>query len=314
MNFKIFTATVCSMVFFASQAMQAESILMSDMPEVSPIGENTHPAMGTDTVSHETTVSQVTRYNNILSKTVTTVECNDTVSTPTVRWNLAFNIAALSGDKKREKSGDDARAIPPLKFEAKYPTIYLGLVDHTGDAFSLDMIRSYDAGFYLLKGGWAITKDDPNDIFGVTAAFGVGATVLALDDQDVFYIDNEGMTVCTPLEGEVYHKSRMSYYNFRLPVSFQWSGRVGRSVGFCSFGVEAEYRYHIHSYVNYKGDANHRMASHSLAVHPWAFNYLFQFGRGDWGFFLRGSFTRFFDKAKTDLGGRPVSVGASFTF
>ncbi len=89
---------------------------------------------------------------------------------------------------------------------------------------------------------------------------------------------------------------------------------MGRSIGFFSFGVEAEYRHHIRSYISVRGDANRRMASHSLAVNPWSCNYLMQAGRGDWGFLLRGSFTEFFDKKSTDMGGKTVLVGVSLTF
>lgn len=314
MNFKISTVTVCAMALFSSQVVKAGSITLSDMPEVASIGENPDTALVADTVSHETTVSQVTRYNNILSKTVTTVERNDTLSAPIVRWNLAFNIAALSGDKKDKGGREDALALAPLKFEAKYPTVYFGKADHTSDAFALDLSRSFVCGVYLLKGGWAFTKNNPDNVFGVTAALGWSSTYLTLDDKDVFYIDEEGRTVCSPLEGQSYHKPRLSYWSLRLPVSLQWSYRVGRRVDFFSVGAEAEYRSHIRSYVSYKGDANHRMASHPLAVNPWACNLLIQWGINHWGLFMRTSFTEFFDHKSTDLGGRPVEVALSVTF
>lgn len=289
-------------------------MVLSDKSDISSTVGNGVPVTIADTVSSETTVSQVRHYNNILSKTVTTVERDDTVYAPVVRWNLAFNIGALSGGRKENGAAKKALGLPPVKFEAKYPTIYFGLVDNSSDAFSVDLTRSSEVGMYLLKGGWTIYQKDADNVYGVTAALGFSYTNLALDDKDVFYVDEEGMTVCAPLEDLVYHKPRMNYWSYRLPVSFQWSCRMGRSVGFFSFGVEAEYRHHIRSYISVRGDADHRMASHSLAVTPWSGNYLMQAGRGNWGFLVRGSFTGFFDKKSTDLRGQTVLVGISLTF
>lgn len=315
MNFRISTVTVCAMAFFSSQVMLAESFLLSDLPEAPFVCESPIPATDSDTVFYETTVSQVKHYNNILSKTVTTVERNDTVSKPTVRWNLAFNIAALSGDKNDNIFDNEALSFPPLtKFDAKYPTVYVGMVDNSSDAFALDLTRSFECGMYLFKGGWSFTKDFLSHTFGVTTALGFSRTMLALDDKDVFYVDDKGMTVCSPMEGMTYHKPRMTYWSYRVPVSLQWMERTNRSTTFFSVGVEAEYRHHIRSYVSVKGDANHRIASHSLAVLPWSCNYLLQVGRGSWGFIWRGSLTEFFNKKSTDLGGRTVMFAISLAF
>lgn len=190
----------------------------------------------------------------------------------------------------------------------------MGIADHTSDAFALDLSRSFVCGVYLLKGGWALSKKNPNKDFGVAAAFGWSYTYLALDDKDVFYIDEEGKTVCSPLEGQIYHKPRLRYWSLRLPVSLQWSTREGRRVEFISVGAEAEYRSHIRSEVDYKGDANHRMTHHSLAVNPWSCNFLLQYGFNHWGFLMRTSFTEFFDHKSTDLGGRLFEGTLSVTF
>ncbi len=139
MEFKIFMATVCTMALFSSQAIQAESVVLSDKSDISSVAGNSVPAAAADTVFSETTVSQVRHYNNILSKTVTTVERGDTVYAPVVRWNLAFNIGALSGGRKQNGVAKEVPGLPPLEFEAKYPTIYYGLVDQTSDAFSLGL-------------------------------------------------------------------------------------------------------------------------------------------------------------------------------
>lgn len=314
MNYRFLVPAMCVALLFASQTLQAASLPSSDMGESASVMDSTAVVSASDP-DREKVVSHVYHYNSILSKTVTTEERNDTVLESKIRWNLSFSLpAALSGDNQKSLDGKKVNANRPMKLEACYPLLFFGLAGLSSDDFRLKTGNSWEWGMYPISGALRFPNRSCKRASGFTAALGFSRTSYRLKGDDVFHVSDDGMTVCSPKEDLDYHKQRLVYWSWRLPVSYQCSFRADKQVYFFSVGAEGELRHHVRSRAHVGHMRKYIIDSGSLAVNPWACNLMLQFGTDDCGVFARYALTDFFDKGSTALQGIPFMIGFSLGF
>lgn len=312
MNCRFVFTTMGAVFFFASQALHAESLMPSVVADTASV-QGSDAVTPVDETSKEKRVFHVYHYNSILSKTVTTEERNDTVYESDTRWNLSLNFpVAFFRSPWRSEDGRKKKTSAPMKMEAYYPMLFLGLANMASDDFQLKTGKSWEWGMYPISGKIACCKGSRNRVCGFTAALGFSRTSYRLKGDDVFHVTDDGMTVCSPKEDLDYHKQRLIYWSWRLPVSFQYSFRTDKRTYFFSVGAEGELRHHVKSRAHVGHARKYVINSGSLAVHPWACNLMVQFGTDNSGIFARYAVTDFFDKNLTALQGTPFMIGYAF--
>ncbi len=314
MNCRFLVPAMGVALLFASQALQAASLNPSDMGENTSVMDSTAVAPVLET-SKSKVVSHVYNYNSILSKTVTIEERNDTVYGSKSRWNLSLCLPSIfSGDDRLSVNDKQLKVRRPMKMEAYYPLLFFGLAGLSSNDFRLKTGNSWEWGMYPISGALRFPNRSCKWASGFTAALGFSRTSYRLKGDDVFHVTDDGMTVCSPKEEPDYHKQRLVYWSWRLPVSYQCSFHADKQVYFFSVGAEGELRHHVRSRAHVGHMRKYIIDSGSLAVNPWACNLMLQFGTDDCGVFARYALTDFFDKGSTALQGTPFMIGFSLGF
>lgn len=188
------------------------------------------------------------------------------------------------------------------RFDPHAGGLYIGFSQLSNNFFSfgssnrvsLDASESWEIGANLFTTYLPLSRDRH---WGLTFGLGWGYRSFRLDGNQAFLKEN-GMTgIFTGDEETTYSKSRLRYFHFRIPISFEWQTRInGRGPIFFAAGPEVEIRHGIKSMAKVNG--HKETLDKSMYVHPVGINLLAQAGYGDLGFYLRYSTYGLFEKGK----------------
>ena len=191
------------------------------------------------------------------------------------------------------------------RFEPHIAGIYMGytrLSDginfNTPNGLDVNANKSWEIGFNLFQGSLTLSRDRQ---WGITTGLGWGYRSFRLGGNYAFR-QTDGITNIVPgiPDEEVYSKSRLRYFYFRIPVTLEWQKKFSHSNGhgplFFSAGLEAEIRHGVKSKAKVNGHKEN--LSNNLNVHPIGINLLAQAGYGDIGVYLRYSTYSLFEHKK----------------
>lgn len=246
-------------------------------------------------------------YNNLVSRSGKTwkfnflsisTEGNSTVETPVQSNNETSGNSSYNVNVTVHKPCHKHTEIGIDKW-------YLG-VSSLGktEGFELNPASSLEFGFSILTSELYNSRRT----FGVESALFTSWTRYSVKSKNVFYDDADGHLVCNTgyvPAGEEYHRSRLTYASWRVPVTLNW---CGDNVKY-SLGIEGELRHHLRSRIKYDGDKKHYAKYGDMDVNPWGVNALLAIGSDHFQFFGRYSLTQFFDTKGTDLRGTPFMIG-----
>lgn len=170
---------------------------------------------------------------------------------------------------------------------------------------SLNASKSWEIGANLFTRYFSLSR---NQHWGMTYGLGWGYTSFRLDGNQAF-LKTEGATaIFDGNEENVYSKSRLRYFHFRIPISIEWQTRIHKHGPiFLAAGPEVEIRHGIKSMAKVNG--HKETLDTGMYVHPVGINFLAQAGYGNLGFYLRYSTYRLFEKGKGP-NVKPLSFGA----
>ena len=199
------------------------------------------------------------------------------------------------------------------RFDPHSGGLYIGFSRMSNDFFSfdsdnkvsLDASYSWEVGANLFTSYLTLSHDRH---WGMTFGLGWGYRSFRLDGNQAFLNINGKTAIFDGDEETVYNKSRLRYFYFRIPISFEWQTRVnGHRPLFFTAGPEVEIRHGIKSMAKVNGEKE--TLGKGMNVHPVGINLLAQAGFGNLGFYLRYSTYGLFEKGKgPDL--YPLSFGA----
>lgn len=230
---------------------------------------------------------------------------NNLVSRTNGVWNLNF-LSISTDDFNPETRHSHSHHYADLGIQ-DIALSYAGIANTSG--FEQQVAHSLEFGFSLGQiQHWSASRR-----FGVNASLGLSWNRYQTKHGDVFQLDDNGNTICTPWEDapKSYTRARLTYVSWRVPVMLQFKDSDLKSC--FSVGVEGELRHHVRSRVRMGSKKQYELHRHDLAVNPWGLNLVARYDFHDVGFFGRYSLTPFFDKDKTALEGTPFAFGIILT-
>lgn len=183
-------------------------------------------------------------------------------------------------------------------FYMGYTRLSDGINFNTPDGLNINANKSWEIGFNLFQGSLTLSRDRQ---WGITTGLGWGYRSFRLGNNYAFR-QIEGVTGIVPgvPDEEVYTKSRLRYFYFRIPVALEWQKRFSHSNAhgplFFSAGLEAEIRHGAKSKAKVNG--HKKNLDSGLNIHPVGINLLAQAGYGDIGVYLRYSTYSLFEHKK----------------
>lgn len=188
------------------------------------------------------------------------------------------------------------------RFEPHSGGFYLGFSSLSNNFFgfgstnkaSLNASETWEIGANLFDSHITLSRDRH---WGLTYSLGWGYRSFRLDGNQAF-LEKDGMTgIFAGNDETFYSKSRLRYFYFRIPISFEWQTRInGHRPIFIAAGPEVEIRHGVKSMAKVNGEKE--TLGKGMYVHPVGINLLAQAGFDNVGFYLRYSTYGLFEKNK----------------
>lgn len=237
-------------------------------------------------------------FNDLVSLTTSVDEEGGITKT----WNL--NFLKLTSEDTYTNNNKTAHGW----VEVGLDYAYLGFSSLANSNVGLKPANSIECGLSLAS----INTWNRHNTFGVSTNFILSATNYKLQDDNVFHLDNDGNTVCEPIDKSEldYKKPRLVYMSWRMPVMLNWKFRDSHT--HFSVGAEAELRHHVRSLAKVGHKKRYDVCRQDMGINPWGCNIIASYGYKDVSIVGRYSLTKFFDGEKANFDGTPFMIGVAF--